>query len=1403
MKKLSYIVPFLLLILLGISPAKAQVYTMGATGGTITDCGGTIENPGGFGAYVDGLDVTQTICSGTGQCVQLSFASFGTEACCDNLTIYDGNSNLAAVLGIYAGATNPGTVTTTGASGGCVTLQFHSDGSITNTGFSASISCVTCPPAITLGQGGASISGCSGIVMDAGGPGNYSNNENITQTFCSDVVGQCVSLTFTSFNTEADADILSVYDGPTTADGLIGQFSGTTIPPSISTSTNSGGCMTLSFNSNASITSVGFQANLSCGVCQIPDLILGQGGNTINTCGGTLVDPGASGNYSNNQSITQTICSGAANQCVALSFTSFNTEATFDRLSVYDGPNTSADLLGVFSGFNVPMPVASSTNSGGCLTLVFSTNGSVTSTGFSATISCGTCQAPVILPTGFCDDAQPFCTDVAGGITFPAATGTQSEFGGGISCLGSTPNPAWYFMKVEDTGPIDLQITSGFDVDFICWGPFSQTQWNNGVCTQVLDPVWAANATNVIDCSYSGSATENCNIPNAVTGEYYVLLLTNFSNQATNINFQQNGGAGSTDCSIFCSVDATPAPTACDPATNTYILAGTIDFVNPPSTGTLTITNSSGGYMSFNAPFATSVNYNFTNLSSNGNAEQLTVVFSDDNTCAAIADYTAPASCSQCPVQASVSGPACEGQSLSLAASNVANGQYSWIGPNGFTSTDQNPVLTNVTPAMAGVYQVTALNPMNNCSSISSVNVFVFPTPATPTLTNDGPVCEGTPINFTCNNYPGGTFSWTGPNSFTSTQQNPTIAAASAAATGNYSCTVTVNTCPSLPATIAATINPYPSTPVPSNNSPLCDGDNLQLTSVAVAGATYEWKNPAGTVISSNQNQTLNAVTSIQSGVYSLRVQVNGCWSLPGTTTVNIYPIPTTPVLVSNSPVCENALLTINGPAPLPIVGTTYAWTGPSAFSASTQNISVASSQLTNAGQYSLVITENGCSSAAGTTNVVVIALPISNAGADLTVCSLEPASIGAPPVAGYTYSWLPIGGLDFSTIANPTAGISNMSGQPNNFTYIVTTSDQMCSTKDTVVITVNPQPIASFVSPNPACFEGNSFDFDADGYYSSSASFDWEFGPWASAPTSTLESPQDISFNSTGLQIVRLTITDRGCESNLYQAPVMVYKMPVSNFTSDYFVGCDPKVINFTNLSESDDPIKTYVWNFGNGRNSSLSSNPTILYNDPGVYDVSLVVTSEKNCADTFLINDMIRIYPSPVSDFALSPEVVYITQPDMDFNDLSQGADEVFYVVDDTDYVYQTNAHYTFPDSGIYDVRQVVTTAFGCRDSVTKQAVVELGYKIYVPTAFTPNDDGYNDRFQCYGEDVSEFSMMIYNRWGQLLYSSYDMDNGWDGRTLLKDRVCDGGVYVYKIAAVQRSGLKTNYEGTVVLLR
>ena len=143
-----------------------------------------------------------------------------------------------------------------------------------------------------------------------------------------------------------------------------------------------------------------------------------------------------------------------------------------------------------------------------------------------------------------CALADPFCTDL-GMYEFPAGVNAGSgESGPDYDCLYTTPNPAWYYMKMADPGDMDIYMYSdpAHDIDFCCWGPFA-------------DPIspcpYGLTEDKVVSCSYSAQPTEHCMIPaSAQTGEYYILVITNYSNQACNINFSKVGGSGSTDCTI-------------------------------------------------------------------------------------------------------------------------------------------------------------------------------------------------------------------------------------------------------------------------------------------------------------------------------------------------------------------------------------------------------------------------------------------------------------------------------------------------------------------------------------------------------------------------------------------------------------------------------------------------------------------------------------------------------------------------------------------------------------------------------------------------------------------------------------------------------------------------------------
>lgn len=149
-------------------------------------------------------------------------------------------------------------------------------------------------------------------------------------------------------------------------------------------------------------------------------------------------------------------------------------------------------------------------------------------------------------PGGFgqnntCETAAPFCTGTL--YEFPAGVNAGvGQSGPCYGCLLTRPNPAWYYMKILEPGNIIIKMHSepSEDIDFCCWGPFP----SQDACTQLT-------CDKKVSCSYSSSSWETCNIPNGQTGEYYILIITNFSNNPCSIIFEQTGGTGTTDCTIL------------------------------------------------------------------------------------------------------------------------------------------------------------------------------------------------------------------------------------------------------------------------------------------------------------------------------------------------------------------------------------------------------------------------------------------------------------------------------------------------------------------------------------------------------------------------------------------------------------------------------------------------------------------------------------------------------------------------------------------------------------------------------------------------------------------------------------------------------------------------------------
>jgi hypothetical protein len=437
-----------LLVYLSFSVHTISAQNYNNPGGTTNTCAGTFFDTGGnAGAYGVSQNITTTFCSSNGNFIQFNFTAFDLESGFDFLTIYNGPNATSPSLGTFTGTTSPGIVT---SSGTCLTFVFTSDGSVQNAGWRATISCTTVAPPLGYNNPGGTINTCAGTFYDTGGStGTYAAGQNITTTFCSNN-GNTIRFTFSAFNLESGFDFLSVYNGGTATAPLIGTYTGTTSPGTV---TSTGQCLTFVFTSDGSVQNAGWAAAISCTSTPVPTGYNNPGG-TINTCSGLFFDTGGSGGtYGNSQNITTTICSSTPGLCLRTAFTSFNTESGFDILSIYDGTSTSGTLLGNYSGTTSPGTITSGT---GCLTFRFVSDGSVTAAGWEANISCVSCPSASPCPagTGLPDNCSQACN--LGTLPAPPACGTGIQTGTVVSNIltniGATaPNP---YSSIIDCGGI-------------------------------------------------------------------------------------------------------------------------------------------------------------------------------------------------------------------------------------------------------------------------------------------------------------------------------------------------------------------------------------------------------------------------------------------------------------------------------------------------------------------------------------------------------------------------------------------------------------------------------------------------------------------------------------------------------------------------------------------------------------------------------------------------------------------------------------------------------------------------------------------------------------------------------------------------------------------------------------
>lgn len=504
-------------------------------------CGGQFVDNGGWnGAYGNNENTTTTICpNNAGETVTVTFSSFSTQTALDALYVFDGNSANApqiassnpagsvpgGLAGGYWGGTIPGPFTSS-SSDGCLTFSFRSDVSTANQGWLANITCAPQPSCLK--------------------PTNLSLTSISTTT---------ASLTWTADNTVSSWEVIAMPVGTYPTSNAIGQI----------VTTNSGVITELNMG-----TAYSFYVRANCTAGDHSFWSLRSNGTTLlanDECANAIeiaVSPGHScaqttpGSINGATASSQTLsapCIGTANDDVWFKFTATNSSlglslqnivgtTTALNFSVYSG---TCDSLTPFycSTANAVSGMLNNLTVGTTYYLrVYSNLSTPQTTTFNICIS---------VPST-CASSQSIC----GLNNYVNTTGVSSL--GTIGCLSSTPNPTYFTVRIAVTGPVNLLLTQtsnlttpNLDVDYAAWGPFASPTEACAAISGGQAPGIGVPVTQTTGCSYSAAPSETLNIADAVAGQYYVLLITNYSNDPGWISVSQSNanavGAGSIDCS--------------------------------------------------------------------------------------------------------------------------------------------------------------------------------------------------------------------------------------------------------------------------------------------------------------------------------------------------------------------------------------------------------------------------------------------------------------------------------------------------------------------------------------------------------------------------------------------------------------------------------------------------------------------------------------------------------------------------------------------------------------------------------------------------------------------------------------------------------------------------------------
>lgn len=372
----------------------------------------------------------------------------------------------------------------------------------------------------------------------------------------------------------------------------------------------------------------------------------------------------------------------------------------------------------------------------------------------------------------------------------------------------------------------------------------------------------------------------------------------------------------------------------------------------------------------------------------------------------------------------------------------------------------------------------------------------------------------------------------------------------------------------------------------------------------------------------------------------------------------------------------------------------------------------------------------------------------------------------------------------------------------------LISIDSSKCNISDTTKTTISVKTFKAFLDftfkkLEPCdqynyAFFNNSYVLPAARQFNSK-SFVWNFGDNSTPVIAGLDTIKH-SFPGPGIYNVRLSLTD----TNFCNAPTdTVKQVRISSNVKAIFItpslGCAPYNAQFQNVSEGG---ASFLWNFGDGT-TSTESNPSHLYSSPGLYTVKLTVVDSGTCNIIDVDSVKIQVVSAPVASFTFTPNPPQENTPVV-FTNNSINADSYQWNFGDGEILNTTKREevsHSYNASDNFNMYLVAYSKSGCTDTARAIVSAKVLPLLDVPNAFTPNNDGVNDKVFVRGYGISKIVWKIYNRWGTIVFQTNDRLAGWDGK--YKDILQPQEVYHYTLDVQFFDKTRFQKKGDITLLR